>query len=260
MSDPEPVHLSDSTDQSTPDHPLIYPFPPPPPTMSDPSDPTEQGIPTSATPHQTPTTSAPVFPRYFKPAGQGFPESTISVADLVHPNSPFSSLKFRNTAGEILNDVTTTIIFTYGIIFNEGQPSAIAGMACYFGPQSPLNISQHLEASETQSKRVAAIQAFRLALDVFERNVPYTQGNHRVVLATNAQILIECMVEYILQWRDSPAMPGSSLQLGELQELDQVIIRFEEVLDVSVQFWDVSRESNMDAIILAEQLGCKTDI
>uniref|UniRef100_A0A6P7GT89 Ribonuclease H1 n=1 Tax=Diabrotica virgifera virgifera TaxID=50390 RepID=A0A6P7GT89_DIAVI len=123
-----------------------------------------------------------------------------------------------------------TIVFTDGACENNGKPIAKAGIGVWFRDGHPLNISQPVKGKATNN--TAEIQACIQAL-----NVLGTQGVKKVKIFTDSQFTINCMTNWIKNWKRNnwkTASGGPVKNKEDLQKLDTIIGNFSEVKWVHV--------------------------
>jgi ribonuclease HI len=121
----------------------------------------------------------------------------------------------------------------------------------YFGPDSPLNISEPLRGAQTNQRAeiCAAIRAIKKAIALAPRDLS------RVVVVSGSAYVVQGMTDWVFRWRRNGYRSdwGASLvNASDLAELDSVIQELEHSGTI-IEFWQVGRDDNRMADALARR-------
>ncbi|KZP05885.1 ribonuclease H-like protein, partial [Athelia psychrophila] len=85
---------------------------------------------------------------------------------------------------------------------NNGTPSARAGLGVYFGPNSPLNLSERLEDGEQTSQR-AELRAAVRALQQVQIALRDDIKTRKIVLLSDSKYLVDGITIFIHAWKEN---------------------------------------------------------
>lgn len=191
------------------------------------------------------------LPRTFEPSRV---LTDKSPTNLISPGSPFSKLWFATYAkpqSKIL-DKGAIVVCIDGACTNNGTAAARAGLGVYFGPASPLNLSEPVNGPQTNQR--AEIRAAVRALQVAREALKDDFKTNRIVLLSDSTYVVRGITEWVYKWQENGWMDVNGRPLVnafDFQELDALIAALEED-GINVEFWGVGREDNVQADELAK--------
>jgi ribonuclease HI len=186
--------------------------------------------------------------RVFTPS---HPLRDYSVNDLIVPGIPFSHLLIIEGRRSAI-DESTVVVCVDGACSGNGTPAARAGMGVYFGPDSPLNISEPLRG--VQANQRAEICATIHAIKKIIASVP-VRWFSRVVVVSDSAYVVQGMTDWVVEWRRNGYRSdrgGLLVNASDMAELDSTIKELEGSGTI-VEFWQVRREDNRMADALARR-------
>lgn len=122
----------------------------------------------------------------------------------------------------------------------------------YFGPASPLNLSEPVNGPQTNQR--AEIRAAVRALQVAREALKDDFKTNRIVLLSDSTYVVRGITEWVYKWQENGWMDVNGRPLVnafDFQELDALIAALEED-GINVEFWGVGREDNVQADELAK--------
>lgn len=130
-------------------------------------------------------------------------------------------------------------IYTDGSSLSNGTAASIGGVGVYFGPGDKRNLSEALPGTKQTNQR-AELTAIMRALEIAPKD-------RRIVVYTDSQYAIRCLVEWSLNWRRNGWL-NSSRKPVENRDLIQKVI---DMLDGRLQMnehreWDDFSESRTE--------------
>jgi len=157
---------------------------------------------------------------------------------------------------EMWIDSSEIFIQVDGACSNNGQPTARAAVAAYFGPQSEYNWQGALDEDEKQSSQCAeltgAIRALEIARDQLEAREPNWLEVRTLVVVSDSEYVVAGISTRIVKWKRNGYKAnygkGQSIANKEkFMELDGLVTELADVHDVHVKFWRIGREYNKEA-------------
>ncbi|KZP05881.1 ribonuclease H-like protein, partial [Athelia psychrophila] len=148
----------------------------------------------------------------------------------------------------------TVVICIDGGCTNNGTPSARAGLGVYFGPNSPLNLSERVEDGEQTSQR-AVLRAAVRALQQVQIALRDDIKTRKIVLLSDSKYLVDGITIFIHAWKENGWKGADGkpvVNQKDFKELDELIPVLEED-GLNVEFWYASREYNQSADKLATE-------
>lgn len=143
----------------------------------------------------------------------------------------------------------SVLIFTDGAAANNGRSNVRAGCSVVFRPDGQGSLSFPLERSQEghapTSKR-AELRAVIAALRI--RYWP-GEGFGRIVICTDSEYVVRGICEWVEKWkrRGWQTCKGGAVKNKDLWERLLQEVEAGEKNGVSVQFWHVGREGNVEA-------------
>jgi ribonuclease HI len=192
------------------------------------------------------------LPRVFNPH-IGTIQADHSIDGIVKFESPFSHIHYRaaNDPPAFRRvDTHAIVVFIDGAC---GQQNT-AAIGCYFGPNSPHNLSQRLP-EEGQTRKQAEFKATLAALKVLREAFKDDNDIKTFVIATDSNYVKSAMNEWVRDWKAGgwrgfgENAPVKNLDL--FKELDDFIVDMEEN-GWNIKFWVIAKEENKNADALAK--------
>jgi ribonuclease HI len=191
----------------------------------------------------------------------GTPEDPKAITLYDHDAGLSYRSGLRYTSDDFDDEVTwidnsEVFIRVDGACSNNGQPTARAAVAAYFGPQSEYNWQGALDEDEKQSSQCAeltgAIRALEIVRDQLEAREPDWLEVRTVVVVSDSEYVVAGISTRIVKWKRNGYKAsygrGQSIANKEkFMELDGLVTELADVHDVHVKFWRIDREYNKEA-------------
>uniref|UniRef100_A0A914XJM7 ribonuclease H n=1 Tax=Plectus sambesii TaxID=2011161 RepID=A0A914XJM7_9BILA len=146
---------------------------------------------------------------------------------------------------QIKNDSDTPIVYTDGACKFNGQNAAVGGIGVYWGPDSPLNVSEPLTGVQTNNR--AELQAVATAL-----RQAVSLKYERVILRSDSQFLINSLSKWSSTWRRNGWKTVKGTDVKNRQDFEEIL----ELMDkIQVEFEHVEGHSNESGNDEADRLA-----
>ena len=140
------------------------------------------------------------------------------------------------------------LIYTDGACRGNGTPDARASIGVYAGPNNPRNQGFEIRESDQRlTNQVAELFALIYAVQTGVEIV--RAGGHfdtkKLVIVTDSEYAYDGITKWIIKWKEKDYQDVQNALLFD--KLDQLVIQ----AGISIQFWKISREDNVEAYKLA---------